>query len=137
MRKQWILVLAAASLYSGASLAHHSPIVFDRTRELTIVGVVTEFKWSSPHAWIHLDVADAVNAQDGLFSVTSLSAAAAATRVVGSLACALHLPTPAVDERYAPLLDILPLQRLALALALARGEDPDAPRGLKKITSTL
>jgi glutamine---fructose-6-phosphate transaminase (isomerizing) len=41
-----------------------------------------------------------------------------------------------VDERYAPLLDILPLQRLALHLALARGEDPDAPRGLNKITIT-
>ncbi len=49
----------------------------------------------------------------------------------------LLVPVPAVDERYGPLLDILPLQRLALALALARGEDPDAPRGLKKITSTL
>src|SRR4051812_7077923 len=48
-----------------------------------------------------------------------------------------RLAVPAVDERYAPLLDILPLQRLALALALARGGDPDAPRGLKKITSTL
>jgi glutamine---fructose-6-phosphate transaminase (isomerizing) len=49
---------------------------------------------------------------------------------------ALRIATPGVDERYAPLLDILPLQRLALALALARGEDPDAPRGLKKVTVT-
>jgi glucosamine--fructose-6-phosphate aminotransferase (isomerizing) len=48
-----------------------------------------------------------------------------------------RLAVPEVDERYAPLLDILPLQQLALALALARGEDPDAPRGLKKVTSTL
>ena len=48
-----------------------------------------------------------------------------------------RLAVPAVDERYAPLLDILPLQKLALALALARGEDPDAPRGLKKVTATL
>lgn len=48
-----------------------------------------------------------------------------------------RLPTPGIDERHAALLDILPLQRLALALALARGEDPDAPRGLKKVTSTL
>ena len=47
-----------------------------------------------------------------------------------------RLAVPEVDERYAPLLDILPLQRLALALALARGEDPDAPRGLKKVTAT-
>jgi glucosamine--fructose-6-phosphate aminotransferase (isomerizing) len=48
-----------------------------------------------------------------------------------------RLAVPPVDERYTPLLDILPLQRLALSLALARGGDPDAPRGLKKVTSTL
>ncbi|MFD0787357.1 glucosamine-6-phosphate deaminase, partial [Micromonospora azadirachtae] len=49
---------------------------------------------------------------------------------------ATRIAVPEVDERYAPLLDILPLQRLALALALTRGEDPDAPRGLKKVTAT-
>jgi glucosamine--fructose-6-phosphate aminotransferase (isomerizing) len=48
-----------------------------------------------------------------------------------------RIATPEVDERYAPLLDILPLQRLALALALHRGENPDAPRGLNKVTTTL
>ena len=58
MRKLFGLVLAALSLYASASFAHHSPIVFDRTREVTIVGTITEFKWSSPHAWIHLDVKD-------------------------------------------------------------------------------
>jgi glucosamine--fructose-6-phosphate aminotransferase (isomerizing) len=47
------------------------------------------------------------------------------------------LPIPKIDERLAPLLEILPLQQLALALALARGEDPDAPRGLKKVTATM
>ncbi|MGA8116532.1 MAG: SIS domain-containing protein [Actinocatenispora sp.] len=50
---------------------------------------------------------------------------------------AVRVRTPRVDERFAPLLDILPLQQLAMALALARGEDPDAPRGLKKVTETL
>jgi glucosamine--fructose-6-phosphate aminotransferase (isomerizing) len=50
---------------------------------------------------------------------------------------AARLATPGVDERLAPLLDILPLQRLALRLALARGENPDAPRGLRKVTATL
>ncbi|MFB9850439.1 SIS domain-containing protein [Micromonospora andamanensis] len=59
--------------------------------------------------------------------------------VVGSAEVdgATRLAVPEVDERYAPLLDILPLQRLALALALTRGEDPDAPRGLKKVTATM
>jgi glutamine---fructose-6-phosphate transaminase (isomerizing) len=54
-----------------------------------------------------------------------------------TIGAAGELAVPEVDERLAPLLDILPLQRLALALALARGEDPDAPRGLKKVTATL
>ncbi|WP_328349060.1 SIS domain-containing protein [Micromonospora sp. NBC_00421] len=59
--------------------------------------------------------------------------------VVGSaeVAGVTRMAVPEVDERYAPLLDILPLQRLALALALARGENPDAPRGLKKVTATM
>lgn len=48
-----------------------------------------------------------------------------------------RLAVPEVDERYAALLDILPLQRLALHIALGRGENPDAPRGLKKVTETL
>jgi glutamine---fructose-6-phosphate transaminase (isomerizing) len=47
-----------------------------------------------------------------------------------------RLPVPAVDERFAPLLDILPLQRLTLALALTRGENPDAPPGITKVTPT-
>jgi glutamine---fructose-6-phosphate transaminase (isomerizing) len=40
-------------------------------------------------------------------------------------------------EELSPLLEILPFQLLALDLAVARGGDPDAPRGLRKITETL
>jgi hypothetical protein len=59
MRKLLSASLVTLALCAGAALAHHSPIVFDRTRQITIEGVVTEFKWSSPHSWIHLDVKDA------------------------------------------------------------------------------
>ena len=41
-----------------------------------------------------------------------------------------------VGEDLLPLLEILPLQQLAWRLALDRGEDPDRPRGLAKVTST-
>ena len=47
-----------ALLLASSALAHHSPIVFDRTKKVTIVGVVTEFRWLSPHSWIHLNVTD-------------------------------------------------------------------------------
>ena len=42
-----------------------------------------------------------------------------------------------VSEELSPLLEIVPLQRLACALAIARGLNPDAPRGLSKVTHTL
>ncbi|QSB07060.1 SIS domain-containing protein [Natronoglycomyces albus] len=47
-----------------------------------------------------------------------------------------RMSSPDVDERVAAMLDILPLQELAMHIAIARGENPDAPRGLKKITET-
>ena len=42
-----------------------------------------------------------------------------------------------VAEDLAPILQIIPLQQLAYAMAIARGYDPDAPRGLRKVTETL
>jgi hypothetical protein len=53
---------AALLAISAPALAHHSPAVFDRSREITLVGVVTEFRWGNPHCWIHLDVAEATGA---------------------------------------------------------------------------
>jgi hypothetical protein len=49
----------SALLVVGTAFAHHSPIVFDRTKRVTLTGVVTEFRWGNPHSWIHVDVADA------------------------------------------------------------------------------
>ncbi|WAL66225.1 SIS domain-containing protein [Amycolatopsis cynarae] len=49
---------------------------------------------------------------------------------------ALRIPVPPVAEELAPVLEALPVQRLALGLALARGGDPDSPRGLRKVTKT-
>jgi hypothetical protein len=46
-------------LTASAAFAHHSPIVFDRTQQVTLTGVVTEFRWGNPHSWIHVDVVDA------------------------------------------------------------------------------
>jgi glucosamine--fructose-6-phosphate aminotransferase (isomerizing) len=47
------------------------------------------------------------------------------------------LGCPEVSEELHPIVDIIPLQQLALEMTLARGLDPDAPRGLKKVTRTL
>jgi hypothetical protein len=54
-----LAVTLAILLAAGTALAHHSPIVFDRTQQVTLTGVVTEFRWGNPHSWIHVDVTDA------------------------------------------------------------------------------
>ncbi|MEP7056010.1 MAG: SIS domain-containing protein [Actinomycetota bacterium] len=43
---------------------------------------------------------------------------------------------PGVAEPLSPILEILPLQRLAYEIAVSRGLDPDAPRALAKVTRT-
>jgi glutamine---fructose-6-phosphate transaminase (isomerizing) len=55
---------------------------------------------------------------------------------VAQAAAGFALPV-GVPEALSPLLEIIPFQLLALHMAVARGGDPDAPRGLSKITETL
>jgi glucosamine--fructose-6-phosphate aminotransferase (isomerizing) len=46
------------------------------------------------------------------------------------------LPTDGIAEEVQPVLEILPLQLLAYEVTVARGQDPDAPRALAKVTET-
>ena len=50
----WILLLV-----SVPAVAHHGNSAYDETARVTIKGVVTEFQWMNPHAYIYLDVTDA------------------------------------------------------------------------------
>ena len=36
--------------------AHHSPSMFDGSKQLTLTGTVREFQWSNPHSYIQLVV---------------------------------------------------------------------------------
>ena len=58
MRIRSILTLAAVAIAAPVA-AHHSFAMFDMTKNQTAVGTITEFRWTNPHAWLHLDVADA------------------------------------------------------------------------------
>lgn len=47
----------------------------------------------------------------------------------------IALPT-GIAEEVSPIIQIIPLQQLARSMSVARGYDPDAPRGLLKVTET-
>ncbi|MEU8352150.1 SIS domain-containing protein, partial [Streptomyces sp. NPDC048845] len=55
---------------------------------------------------------------------------------VDAASAGFALPTADVPEELQPILEILPLQMLAYEVTIARGQDPDAPRALAKVTRT-
>lgn len=65
MRKVTVAFLAAFSLLAaGSALAHHSFAMFDRSKEMTLVGTVHEFQWTNPHSFIEVDVPNASGGVD-------------------------------------------------------------------------
>jgi hypothetical protein len=52
-------LLAGTPFVTLTAMAHHSFAMFDRDKEVTLVGTVREFQWTNPHAFIEMDVPDA------------------------------------------------------------------------------
>ncbi|GAA1941133.1 SIS domain-containing protein [Amycolatopsis minnesotensis] len=112
----------AARAYSGADLLHGPVAAIDG--ETAVLAVTGAGRGGSA---MH-DVLDAVTDRGAdVLAVGSSS---------DDVPAALRIPVPVVAEELAPVLEVLPVQRLALGLSLARGGDPDRPRGLKKETKT-
>ena len=58
---EWSSVMVIAGLLLGGAAparAHHSGAGVDRTRTVTITGIVKDFRWTNPHSWIDLEVTD-------------------------------------------------------------------------------
>lgn len=55
------LLAGSTLLIAVVGSAHHSPAMFDRSKDITLTGSVKEFQWISPHCWIQLLVPDPAN----------------------------------------------------------------------------
>ena len=58
------IVLAAAVLVSSAAYAHHSAAGIDRSKSVTVEGVVKAFKWGNPHSWLDVEVVNSKGGSD-------------------------------------------------------------------------
>jgi hypothetical protein len=59
--KRFLFLFVLASgliLASKPAFAHHSTAEFDMTAMTTVKGTVTQFEWSNPHAYIHIEAKD-------------------------------------------------------------------------------
>lgn len=56
----------AAILLAGASsaFAHHSGAMFERDKQVELVGTVVTFSWTNPHSWIEIEVPNASGGSD-------------------------------------------------------------------------
>lgn len=114
----------SAQAFSGADLLHGPLATVDP--QVPVLAVVPDGAGGQAMAPVLERLAER-NAD-----VFGVGAPAALSGLAGGIA----LPS-GVSGELSPLLEILPLQQLALHLALARGGDPDQPRSLRKVTETL
>ena len=59
--KRFMLLFALAAgfiLTSSPAFAHHSTAEYDMTTLTAVKGTVTQFEWSNPHAYIHVEAKD-------------------------------------------------------------------------------
>src|SRR6185369_4986935 len=66
-RRIALRMMTAAAVVIGLASplgAHHSPVMFDMTKSVTIEGTVVEFSWTNPHSSIQMDVANAAGVME-------------------------------------------------------------------------
>jgi Family of unknown function (DUF6152) len=57
MSKRFAAALGSlAVLVAAPSFAHHSAVMFDDAKEVTLTGTIKEFQYTNPHSWLLVDV---------------------------------------------------------------------------------
>jgi hypothetical protein len=54
-RVPYLAVALVLALAAAPAPAHHSFAMFDTANPITVPGVVTDFQWTNPHAYIEMD----------------------------------------------------------------------------------
>ncbi len=115
-----------AQAFSGADLLHGPMAMIDA--ELPVIAVVTP----GPGGQAMAPVLERLRQREADLLVVG----GVPESQQGMPVRTLPVVTSGVPEQLQPILEILPLQLLAMHVALQRGGDPDAPRGLSKVTET-
>ncbi len=108
----------SAMAFSGADLLHGPMAMIDRS--VPVIAVTTGGRGGQAMEPV----------------IERVSALGAHLLRVGD-ADGLPVASDGLPEELLPVIEILPLQRLAWRVAIDRGFDPDRPRGLSKVTQTL
>jgi glutamine---fructose-6-phosphate transaminase (isomerizing) len=114
----------SAQAFSGADLMHGPLAMLDA--QVPVLAAVADGPGGHAMRTVLARLADSP------VDVFTVGTAAAVAESTSGVVLPGQLP-----EELAPMLEILPFQQLAMHVAVARGENPDTPRGLHKVTETL
>jgi hypothetical protein len=56
MRRLLACAIGSAVLVGAPAFAHHSAVMFDDQKVITVSGIVKEFQYTNPHSWLLVDV---------------------------------------------------------------------------------
>src|SRR2546422_10457316 len=56
--------LLIALFIAGTAYAHHSGAGVDRTKTVTVEGIVKQFRWANPHSWLEIEVPNSKGSTD-------------------------------------------------------------------------
>ena len=58
-----VILVAVGVLSVTTAWAHHSFAAYEPSKQVKLVGVVTEFKWTNPHVYIQLDAQESTGGE--------------------------------------------------------------------------
>jgi hypothetical protein len=119
-----ILCLVITNLMAWPASAHHSDKMFDRNNPVTVKGIVTEFQFTNPHAWLILDVEN----EDGTVTTWGFEAGAPSNLLRANIRPGDLLPGTLVTITGYPMHDGRPAAEWIVAV-LEDGRELDPESG--------
>jgi hypothetical protein len=56
LTKIFCAVLLVVAVTSTVIVAHHASAGIDRSKTVSVTGIVKQFKWANPHSWLEMEV---------------------------------------------------------------------------------
>jgi len=115
MNRTLACVLGGLALVSAESFAHHSAVMFDDVKEVTVSGTVKEFQYTNPHSWLLVDVKN----EDGSVTTWGFEAEGPSTLMRAGIRKSDFAPGTAITITGHPMRDGRPA---ALWMKATRGD---------------
>ncbi len=113
------------ALIAAPSFAHHSAVMFDDQKEITVTGVVKEFQYTNPHSWLLVDVKN----KDGTVTTWGFEAEGPSTLTRAGIRRGDLMPGTAITITGHPMRDGRPAASWIKAKRESDGKDFDPRAG--------